>query len=418
QQFVAIAVEGVCPPELLTPVAIGNSSQSGYTETITQLNPGRLYATATASLQLSSGDSVLPVYWNASVTYGSGRTQAYLAQRLLADGLTVQVLAPTGSNGGRLSFQANALVAKTDAGGPDGCGVGFRVAPDGGHCVVGTSATACDRNECLELPEASLHQHGTRLPLRLPARPGWQLTGWQLIDAHLRRYRRVQRRRCGDQMLRRRSAVRQPARQLAGALKRCRCAEPALPAAGPALPEFPARIPQSPPTFGNPAVDSPRRTCAEFGHTCQAGCRDTESGSFECVCPAGYTVAMETGRCEDVNECQASPSPCPGDQQCLNTIGSYECRVIRCPVGYYYDARQSNADRVKFIVVNVLPKHPEFTMRIIDSHNANLRNCIYRLLDKSSDTPFDIRSTEGRVTIVRTTNDLAGKLGKMYDMKI
>uniref|UniRef100_A0A1I8FC75 EGF-like domain-containing protein n=1 Tax=Macrostomum lignano TaxID=282301 RepID=A0A1I8FC75_9PLAT len=161
--------------------------------------------------------------------------------------------------------------------------------------------------------------------------------------------------------------------------------------------------------------DSPRRTCAEFGHTCQAGCRDTESGSFECVCPAGYTVAMETGRCEDVNECQASPSPCPGDQQCLNTIGSYECRVIRCPVGYYYDARQSRAVTQRRPVrasnssnarresssscVNVLPKHPEFTMRIIDSHNANLRNCIYRLLDKSSDTPRSTsRSTEGRVT--------------------
>uniref|UniRef100_A0A1I8IAV5 EGF_CA domain-containing protein n=1 Tax=Macrostomum lignano TaxID=282301 RepID=A0A1I8IAV5_9PLAT len=163
----------------------------------------------------------------------------------------------------------------------------------------------------------------------------------------------------------------------------------------------------------------PRRTCAEFGHTCQAGCRDTESGSFECVCPPGTRLLWKL---------DAARIPCPGDQQCLNTIGSYECRVIRCRRSAIIttpgqrvcavrcdpgDAavRQQLQQRRPSQVhrgQRIAEAPPEFTMRIIDSHNANLRNCIYRLLD----------NTEGRVTIVRTTNDLAGKLGKMYDMKI
>uniref|UniRef100_A0A1I8FIB2 Ig-like domain-containing protein n=1 Tax=Macrostomum lignano TaxID=282301 RepID=A0A1I8FIB2_9PLAT len=73
------AVEGVCPPELLTPVAIGKQQASPATrETITQLNPGRaLRHCKRRRFNYRPGTPCCRVYWKgASVTYGSGRTQS------------------------------------------------------------------------------------------------------------------------------------------------------------------------------------------------------------------------------------------------------------------------------------------------------------------------------------------------------
>lgn len=55
-------------------------------------------------------------------------------------------------------------------------------------------------------------------------------------------------------------------------------------------------------------------------------------GSFECkakTCAGGLTLNMNTGDCDDINECLSSP--CGPTQKCVNHHGSYECR---CMTGY------------------------------------------------------------------------------------
>ncbi|KAH9488615.1 hypothetical protein Btru_061287 [Bulinus truncatus] len=48
--------------------------------------------------------------------------------------------------------------------------------------------------------------------------------------------------------------------------------------------------------------------------------------SFQCRdCPAGYALVHNQTKCEDVNECEIAPNPCPANSNCSNTIGSYEC---------------------------------------------------------------------------------------------
>lgn len=56
---------------------------------------------------------------------------------------------------------------------------------------------------------------------------------------------------------------------------------------------------------------------------------------------------METGECEDINECDTGEANCSVENQaCMNTIGSYKCLDIivndkqnNCEDGYRYQAR-------------------------------------------------------------------------------
>uniref|UniRef100_A0A1I8F7N9 EGF-like domain-containing protein n=1 Tax=Macrostomum lignano TaxID=282301 RepID=A0A1I8F7N9_9PLAT len=163
-----------------------------------------------------------------------------------------------------------------------------------------------------------------------------------------------------------------------------------------------------------------RRTCAQFGHTCQAGCQDTPTG-FRCTCPRGYSLDEATGRrCQDVDECLATsrPPPCPAFEQCLNTIGSYHCRTIQCPAGYGVclepcrpedrNCNSTNGNSLKFIVINVLPKHKQLHAKKSSTPG------ISQLTRHST-----FAAARPRVTIIRTPDpDLAGKLGRMFQMKI
>uniref|UniRef100_A0A1I8JRL3 EGF_CA domain-containing protein n=1 Tax=Macrostomum lignano TaxID=282301 RepID=A0A1I8JRL3_9PLAT len=220
-----------------------------------------------------------------------------------------------------------------------------------------------------------------------------------------------------------------------------------------------------------------RRTCAQFGHTCQAGW----SGHPNRV-PVHLPSRLLSRRSHratvsrTVDECLATsrPPPCPAFEQCLNTIGSYHCRTIQCPAGYVYDSRQrrgcmkkgrlvlqtagegklvlrlgeegwdgadagggrfwclqtargrelvlrlerrvetgvpracrpedrncnsTNGNSLKFIVINVLPKHNNFTLKIIDARHVNQL--------RPSDNNSNAR-----------TPDWLGKLGRMFQMKI
>ncbi|XP_055458566.1 thrombomodulin [Psammomys obesus] len=47
------------------------------------------------------------------------------------------------------------------------------------------------------------------------------------------------------------------------------------------------------------------------------------TGSYYCMCETGYQLAADGHSCEDVDDCQQGPNPCP--QLCVNTKGGFEC---------------------------------------------------------------------------------------------
>ncbi|KAG2459291.1 LRP2 protein, partial [Polypterus senegalus] len=63
-------------------------------------------------------------------------------------------------------------------------------------------------------------------------------------------------------------------------------------------------------------------------HHCDHNCTDTPT-SFRCMCRPGYRLMSDNRTCDDVDECNESPSVC--SQLCENTVGSYICK---CAPGY------------------------------------------------------------------------------------
>ncbi|XP_037552135.1 fibulin-1 [Nematolebias whitei] len=90
--------------------------------------------------------------------------------------------------------------------------------------------------------------------------------------------------------------------------------------------------------------------CLAESHNCSSEqvCINTE-GSFRCriSCHSGFTLTDDV-ICNDINECAASPSPCRRDQTCVNTVGSYKCHsnTMTCPRGYRLSANGSSCEDV------------------------------------------------------------------------
>ena len=71
--------------------------------------------------------------------------------------------------------------------------------------------------------------------------------------------------------------------------------------------------------------------CAQSGARCavEAECIQTEDGNWSCRCADGFEGSGT--ECADIDECEQSPSPCPGAGVCQNQYGGFECI---CPAGF------------------------------------------------------------------------------------
>ncbi|XP_076756473.1 uncharacterized protein LOC143426737 [Xylocopa sonorina] len=80
--------------------------------------------------------------------------------------------------------------------------------------------------------------------------------------------------------------------------------------------------------------------CREIEDACSSNeeCVNT-MGSYNCICKTGFRRENLTQACVDINECQMQEDNCSVGQRCDNTIGSYTCtRYLSCGTGYTLNA--------------------------------------------------------------------------------
>merc|ERR1719427_808436 len=73
-----------------------------------------------------------------------------------------------------------------------------------------------------------------------------------------------------------------------------------------------------------------------------ATCRNTP-GSYICSCGRGYELSEDRMLCQDIDECEGAP--CNGDENCVNTVGSFNCITIptlTCLPGYKPNDEESD----------------------------------------------------------------------------
>ncbi|XP_060536861.1 fibulin-1-like [Cylas formicarius] len=71
--------------------------------------------------------------------------------------------------------------------------------------------------------------------------------------------------------------------------------------------------------------------CSRGSHKCNRSqiCKNGQ-GYYTCECPPGHHLSRSTQMCEDIDECKFY-RPCGNTADCINSIGSYECR---CKSGF------------------------------------------------------------------------------------
>lgn len=82
--------------------------------------------------------------------------------------------------------------------------------------------------------------------------------------------------------------------------------------------------------------------CAAVPRVCSHFCQNF-FGSFRCSCPGGYALSSDNKTCEDVDECSLGTASCPSGEECVNTAGSYRCRV-KCADGFLMTANDTCVD--------------------------------------------------------------------------
>ncbi|XP_037675602.1 latent-transforming growth factor beta-binding protein 4 isoform X4 [Choloepus didactylus] len=94
--------------------------------------------------------------------------------------------------------------------------------------------------------------------------------------------------------------------------------------------------------FRGSACEEDVDECAQDPPPCGPGRCDNTAGSFHCACPAGFRSRRPGAPCQDVDECAGSPPPCAYGR-CENTEGSFQCV---CPTGFQPNAAGSECEDV------------------------------------------------------------------------
>ncbi|XP_013415294.1 uncharacterized protein LOC106177151 [Lingula anatina] len=69
--------------------------------------------------------------------------------------------------------------------------------------------------------------------------------------------------------------------------------------------------------------------CSTGANRCNQQCVNTV-GSYNCSCNGGYTMSTDGYTCKDIDECNQLASVCNSTQLCINSPGGYSCT---CPTG-------------------------------------------------------------------------------------
>ncbi|XP_050930462.1 fibulin-2 isoform X2 [Lates calcarifer] len=73
--------------------------------------------------------------------------------------------------------------------------------------------------------------------------------------------------------------------------------------------------------------------CAENG-PCSQQCT-VVAGQARCSCFPGFSLMTDGQMCEDVDECMTNTHNCQPSEHCVNTVGSFVCKLqVTCPAGY------------------------------------------------------------------------------------
>ncbi|XP_072239043.1 fibulin-2 isoform X2 [Leuresthes tenuis] len=73
--------------------------------------------------------------------------------------------------------------------------------------------------------------------------------------------------------------------------------------------------------------------CAENG-ACSQQCIAV-GGQARCSCFPGFSLMIDGHTCEDVDECMTNTHSCQPSEHCVNTVGSFVCKLqVICPAGY------------------------------------------------------------------------------------